>query len=96
MRYGETPRRRYTTKLLLNKHLQIIALHASYTYPGAQFYPGCHQLNVTGGGSTTPTGLVSFPGAYKGTDPGITYDAYKGKPSYTFSAVLLTEADNIL
>ncbi|KAH8912345.1 endoglucanase IV precursor [Coniochaeta sp. PMI_546] len=61
---------------------EIIALHASYTYPGAQFYPGCHQLNVTGGGSTTPTGLVSFPGAYKGTDPGITYDAYKAQ-TYT-------------
>lgn len=39
---------------------------------------GCHQLKVTGGGSTTPSGLVSFPGAYKATDPGITFDAYKG------------------
>jgi len=59
---------------------EIIALHASWTYPGAQFYPGCHQLNVTGGGSVVPsTNLVSFPGAYKPTDPGITYDAYKGK-----------------
>jgi hypothetical protein len=56
---------------------EIIALHASYTYPGAQFYPGCHQLNVTGGGSTTPSALVAFPGAYAGSDPGITYDAYK-------------------
>ncbi|KAF2677508.1 lytic polysaccharide monooxygenase [Lentithecium fluviatile CBS 122367] len=56
---------------------EIIALHAAYSYPGAQFYPGCHQLKVTGGGSTTPTGLVSFPGAYKATDAGITYDAYK-------------------
>lgn len=57
---------------------EIIALHASWAYPGAQFYPGCHQLNVTGGGSTVPGSLVSFPGAYKGTDAGITYDAYKG------------------
>ncbi|SPQ25383.1 4b995c13-42eb-402d-8abb-d06c02696cf3 [Thermothielavioides terrestris] len=59
---------------------EIIALHAAYTYPGAQFYPGCHQLNVTGGGSTVPSsGLVAFPGAYKGSDPGITYDAYKAQ-----------------
>lgn len=57
---------------------EIIALHAAYTYPGAQFYPGCHQLKVTGSGTTTPTDLVSFPGAYKSTDAGITYDAYKG------------------
>ncbi|KAJ4398019.1 hypothetical protein N0V85_006394 [Neurospora sp. IMI 360204] len=57
---------------------EIIALHSAYTYPGAQFYPGCHQLQVTGSGTKTPSsGLVSFPGAYKSTDPGITYDAYK-------------------
>lgn len=57
---------------------EIIALHASSQYPGAQFYPGCHQLQVTGGGSTVPSSnLVAFPGAYKGSDPGITYDAYK-------------------
>ncbi|KFH42522.1 Polysaccharide monooxygenase Cel61a-like protein [Hapsidospora chrysogenum ATCC 11550] len=56
---------------------EVIALHAAWQYPGAQFYPGCHQLEVTGGGSTVPGNLVSFPGAYAGDDPGITYDAYK-------------------
>ncbi|KAH5699384.1 hypothetical protein HBI44_073260 [Parastagonospora nodorum] len=58
---------------------EIIALHAASSYPGAQFYPGCHQLKVTGGGSTTPSGLVAFPGAYKSTDPGITHDVTKGE-----------------
>ncbi|KAF7555645.1 hypothetical protein G7046_g6506 [Stylonectria norvegica] len=58
---------------------EIIALHAAYQYPGAQFYPGCHQLQVTGTGSTVPSSLVSFPGAYAGSDPGITYDSYKGE-----------------
>ncbi|KAI3320160.1 lytic polysaccharide monooxygenase [Xylariaceae sp. AK1471] len=62
---------------------EIIALHSSYAYPGAQVYPGCHQLQVTGSGTKTPSsGLVSFPGAYKGSDPGITYDAYKAQ-TYT-------------
>jgi hypothetical protein len=56
---------------------EIIALHSAYSYPGAQFYPGCHQLKVSGSGSTTPGNLVSFPGAYSGSDAGITYDAYK-------------------
>jgi len=61
---------------------EIIALHAAWIYPGAQFYPGCHQLNVTAGGSTVPSAnLVSFPGAYKPTDPGVTYDAYKSEDS---------------
>ena len=57
---------------------ELIALHAAYSYPGAQFYPGCHQLKVVGGGSKNPTGLVAFPGAYKAADAGITVDAYKG------------------
>ncbi|ORY70902.1 endoglucanase IV precursor [Pseudomassariella vexata] len=61
---------------------EIIALHAAYSYPGAQFYPGCHQLKVTGGGSTTPSDLVAFPGAYKGSDAGITYDSYQAQ-TYT-------------
>lgn len=61
---------------------EIIALHSAYAYPGAQFYPGCHQLKVTGSGSKTPSGLVAFPGAYKGSDAGITYDAYKGTPCF--------------
>jgi len=54
---------------------EIIALHAASSYPGAQFYMECAQINVTGGGSTVPAG-VSFPGAYKGTDPGVTIDIY--------------------
>ncbi|KAF2715446.1 lytic polysaccharide monooxygenase [Pleomassaria siparia CBS 279.74] len=61
---------------------EIIALHSAYAYPGAQFYPGCHQLKVTGSGTKTPEGLVGFPGAYQGTDAGITYDAYKAQ-TYT-------------
>ncbi|KAF8591017.1 lytic polysaccharide monooxygenase [Ramaria rubella] len=55
---------------------EIIALHAASTYPGAQFYMECGQLNISGGsGSETPA-TVSFPGAYKGTDPGITINIY--------------------
>ena len=58
---------------------ETIALHSAFAYPGAQVYPGCHQLEVTGGGSTQPNDLVGFPGAYLPTDPGITYDAYQGE-----------------
>ena len=57
---------------------EIIALHSASSYPGAQFYPGCHQLQVTGTRSTVLSSLVAFPGAYKGSDPGITYDMYQG------------------
>ncbi|KAH8724470.1 glycoside hydrolase family 61 protein-like protein [Phaeosphaeriaceae sp. PMI808] len=58
---------------------EIIALHSAGSYPGAQFYPGCHQLKVTGGGSTNPSALVSFPGAYKSSDPGVTFDVSRAQ-----------------
>ncbi|KAJ1300731.1 hypothetical protein OPQ81_002375 [Rhizoctonia solani] len=54
---------------------EIIALHGASTYPGAQLYMGCAQINVTGGGNASPA-TVSFPGAYAGTDPGITVNIY--------------------
>ncbi|KZT41821.1 hypothetical protein SISSUDRAFT_1126182 [Sistotremastrum suecicum HHB10207 ss-3] len=54
---------------------EIIALHPASTYPGAQFYMECAQINVVGGGSVSPP-TVSFPGAYHGSDPGITIDIY--------------------
>lgn len=57
---------------------ELVALHAAWAYPGAQFYPSCFQVKVTGSGSTRPGGLVSFPGAYKATDPGVVFDVYRG------------------
>nr|AWM99278.1 lytic polysaccharide monooxygenase 9 [Rhizophlyctis rosea] len=54
---------------------EAIALHSAYSYPGAQLYMSCIQLTVSGGGSTSPA-TVSFPGAYKGSDPGITVNIY--------------------
>ncbi|CAG8970992.1 hypothetical protein HYALB_00007660, partial [Hymenoscyphus albidus] len=32
---------------------ELIALFGAEKYPGAQFYPSCHQIQVTGGGSST-------------------------------------------
>lgn len=62
---------------------EIIALHSAYEYPGAQFYPSCHQLSVTGNGTSTgPTDKVAIPGVYNSTDPGIVYDAYTAQ-TYT-------------
>ncbi|KAF9046517.1 glycoside hydrolase family 61 protein I [Panaeolus papilionaceus] len=62
--------------------VELIALHAAGSYPGAQLYMECAQLQITGGGSTSPA-TVSFPGAYKGSDPGITVNIYSGSKSYT-------------
>ncbi|KAJ3574882.1 hypothetical protein NP233_g1472 [Leucocoprinus birnbaumii] len=54
-----------------------LALHGAANLGGAQFYPVCIQLTVTGGGSLKPSGL-SFPGTYKATDPGILFNVYQG------------------
>lgn len=56
--------------------IQSLAIHN----PGAppQFYMSCAQVNVTGGGSTTPSPLVSIPGAFKANDPGYTANIYNG------------------
>lgn len=61
---------------------EAIALHAAGSAGGAQFYISCYQITVTGGGSSNPSG-VSFPGAYKATDPGIQFNLYSAISSYT-------------
>jgi len=60
--------------------IEHIALHSAWTLGGAQFYLSCGQINVINGGSGTPGPLVSFPGAYSATDPGIKYDIYGYPP----------------
>ncbi|CAI6341948.1 unnamed protein product [Periconia digitata] len=42
----------------------------------------CYQLSITGSGSSTPSG-VTFPGAYKASDPGIQINIYQNLNSYT-------------
>ncbi|KAK3216590.1 hypothetical protein GRF29_1g361712 [Pseudopithomyces chartarum] len=67
--------------LMRNEH---IGLHVAQSSGGAQFYLSCAQIEVTGGGSKTPTNLVAFPGAYKASDPGILINInYPIPTSYT-------------
>ncbi|KAJ1882046.1 hypothetical protein H4R99_004847 [Coemansia sp. RSA 1722] len=61
---------------------EIIALpeaervYASDLTAGAQFYPNCVHLTVTGSGKTLPKDkLVVFPGEYSSTHPGILVNA---------------------
>ena len=79
------------------------ALHGASNVGGAQFYPVCVQLTVTGGGSLAPSGL-SFPGAYSAStlivsdrtqltqidqaeDPGIHFNPYQGDAANEVSSV---------
>ncbi|KAJ7031721.1 glycosyl hydrolase family 61-domain-containing protein [Mycena alexandri] len=58
-----------------------IALHSASYYGGAQFYIACAQVQVTNGGSGTPSPLVAFPGAYTGNEPGILINIYYPIPT---------------
>ncbi|TDZ18310.1 putative endo-beta-1,4-glucanase D [Colletotrichum orbiculare MAFF 240422] len=60
---------------------ESIALHAAGSSAGAQLYMTCFQLTVTGGGSASPP-TVSFPGAYKASDPGLLVDIHRALPTY--------------
>ncbi|KAJ2083761.1 hypothetical protein H4R24_000532 [Coemansia sp. RSA 988] len=66
---------------------EVIALHESDTdYSvnpdrGAQYYPNCAQLSVTGGGSAEPEGSA-IPGIYKTDSPGILFNLYNSFTSY--------------
>ncbi|KAK3327777.1 glycoside hydrolase [Cercophora scortea] len=62
--------------------METIALHSAKTSGAAQFYQSCAQINVSGSGTFTPSSTVSFPGAYKASDPGILINIYglKGQP----------------
>jgi hypothetical protein len=61
---------------------EIIALQTASVYPGAQIYPSCIQVSVTGTGTALPTSFVSFPGAYTPSTPGIVFNAYNSTPTY--------------
>ncbi|KAM7202220.1 family 61 putative glycoside hydrolase [Rhypophila sp. PSN 637] len=56
--------------------IQQIGIHN----PGAapQFYISCAQVNVAGGGNASPGPLVSIPGAFKASDPGLVANVYNG------------------
>lgn len=68
---------------------EIIGLHEADTAydqnsaRGAQFYPSCIQIEVTGSGSATPDTNFALPGGYSDADPGVVFNLYGTFTSYT-------------
>lgn len=56
--------------------VEILALHSAGEAMGAQFYQSCAQIEVSGGGSLSPSETVQFPGAYTQDDPSIQISIY--------------------
>ena len=74
---------------------ELTSLHSAWAYPGAQFYPSCFQVAVTGSGSATgPAQKVAFPGAYSATTPGVVFDIYQGTGDYTIPGPVCTHASS--
>lgn len=60
---------------------EIIALHSAGQADGAQNYPVCFNLQVTGSGTATPAGVVGTS-LYTPTDAGILFNIYQSLTSY--------------
>ncbi|KAF5004144.1 hypothetical protein FDECE_9358 [Fusarium decemcellulare] len=60
---------------------EIIALHGAGQPNGAQNYPQCFNIKVTGGGSLSPSGVKGTQ-LYKSNDPGILFNLYTSSLSY--------------
>ncbi|KUI58946.1 Endoglucanase-4 [Cytospora mali] len=61
---------------------EIIALHSAYSSDGAQNYPQCVNIQVTGSGSSLPSGTLG-ESLYTETDPGILFNLYEAFTSYS-------------
>ncbi|KAL3467632.1 glycosyl hydrolase family 61-domain-containing protein [Aspergillus heterothallicus] len=60
---------------------EIIALHSAGNENGAQNYPQCFNLEITGGGSDAPSGVLGTE-LYTPTDAGILFNIYTSMDSY--------------
>ncbi|KAF5106020.1 hypothetical protein DV453_004305 [Geotrichum candidum] len=72
---------------------ELLALHLASDELGAQFYPMCANLRISGSGIINPTG-VKFPGAYKMDDPGILVNIYNDIDTYTIPGPPPYNSDN--
>ncbi|KAF3907836.1 Endoglucanase-4 [Arthrobotrys entomopaga] len=76
---------------------EMIALHLAFNRNGAQFYPSCSNIEITGGTGEASPPTVKFPQAYKPDDrsillniQGITSYKIPGPPVYTESDSVLS------
>lgn len=60
---------------------ETIALHQAQSEGGAQSYPQCVNLQISGGGSATPAGVVAAD-LYSTEDPGIKINIYTTLTTY--------------
>lgn len=62
---------------------EIINLHSGIEQNGAQLYPQCVNIEITGSGTDTPAGVLGVE-LYKPDDAGILFDPYVDNIDYPF------------
>jgi hypothetical protein len=60
----------------------------------AEFYYGCAQVKVTGGGNGVPGPMIKFPGGYKKNDPSWNFSVWGGYKDYPFPAQAVWNGGN--
>jgi hypothetical protein len=70
---------------------EIIALHSAGTEDGAQNYPQCINLEITGSGTDSPSGTAG-ESLYTPTDPGILVNIYASLSTYDIPGPALYDA----
>lgn len=93
----------YTSSTTIPKNLkagnyvvrhEIIALHGAQSDNGAQAYPQCLNLKVSGSGTVSPTSGVVGSSLYTRSEPGIIFNLYTSYTSYTYPGPALWTAAN--
>jgi hypothetical protein len=64
--------------LIRSEHIGLHGAHAGQ----AEFYYGCAQVTVSGGGNTVPTDTVKIPGVYKKSDPEVNFSVWGTNKNY--------------
>ncbi|GCB28204.1 endoglucanase-4 [Aspergillus awamori] len=75
---------------------ELIALHGASSENGAQNYPQCFNLQVTGSGTAEPSGVLGTE-LYSPTDPGILVNIYQSLSTYEVPGpTLIPEAVSVV
>ncbi|KAI1266192.1 lytic polysaccharide monooxygenase [Xylariaceae sp. FL1019] len=73
---------------------EIIALHGASSVNGAQNYPQCLNLRVSGSGTVSPTSGTIGSSLYESTEDGIIFNLYTTYSSYPYPGPALWTAAN--
>ncbi|KAJ1904499.1 hypothetical protein LPJ81_002462 [Coemansia sp. IMI 209127] len=73
---------------------ELLALHQATIVGGAQFYPNCLVVTVTGGTTSTMPFGYSIPGIYSPQDPGILYNRKDDPTTYVIPGPPIFTQDN--